>query len=618
MLEDSLQALHREGPVLAEFPMLTWQQLHNRLQWGRETTRESVRRERTRRSGGHPPWLRTLIPFREPAALIAVLSGHSRPVNACGFAPDGSFLVSAGDDHTLRIWEPQGLERAVCEHNGAVRACAVAPDGSYIVSGGDDGMLWVWENDGRDRACNWWAHEGRSMTQCAVAPGGSYIVSCDSGGRLLFSEPDGQQRAAVDRGADAGFAMSPDGSYVVSAAMDGTVTKWTPDGEALTAFPAHAGPVSALAVDPGGSFIVSAGEDATLRVWDPDGRARAVCAHDGPVRCCAVAPDRSCIIAGGPDGLLRIWDPDGHEQGFWPTGSGVSHCVIAPDGSYLLSASNRDGAIRIWTPGGEPRAVYPGGDWVRTLAVAPDGSSILSASGDGMLRMWDPFVPERPAPPGEIPEAVVPEPSSQAGRDGEGVSWAIAPDGSFRAVANEDGSLRIEEPDGRERAACRGHDGPISCLAIAPDSSYVVSAGATDGTLRLWDADGRERATLRGHERAAQIESRALREGYDLGVIGPDHLYEETPIRIVCDVAPNSSYVVSGSEDRTLRVWDAATGDAVAMLPLPDPIVAVAVDPSAPRVACREPGGDVQLMELTGIAWNAGRHRLSREGRVHG
>ena len=139
VLKAFARALTRESHVLQDYPDLLWQQLYNRLQWEGEELLDVIASEREQRCGsGAQPWPQIKTPYREAQSLLKTLTGHAARVNACAISPDGTWIVSASADNTLKIWDVgSGQEvRTLVGHTGGVNACAVSPDGNYILSVG--------------------------------------------------------------------------------------------------------------------------------------------------------------------------------------------------------------------------------------------------------------------------------------------------------------------------------------------------------------------------------------------------------------------------------------------------------------------------------------------------
>ncbi len=71
---------------------------------------------------------------------------------------------------------------------------------------------------------------------------------------------------------------------------------------------------------------------------------------------------------------------------------------------------------------------------------------------------------------------------------------ALSPDGRTLATGDEDGTIRLRDPEtGRGRATLLGHDRPVDLLAFAPDGTRLISRGVPDRTssdrheVLLWD-----------------------------------------------------------------------------------------------------------------------------------
>jgi WD40 repeat protein len=512
------------------------------------------------------------LPDLPHPSLIRTLAGHAAPVNGCAISPDGSFIVSASLDKTLKVWDAKtGKERlTLTGHTHWVESCAISPDGSFIVSASRDHTLKVWDASTGEERITLTGHTSQ-VNGCAISPDGSFIVSASDDETLkVWDARTGKGRLTLTGHARSveGCAISPDGSLIVSASWDDTLKVWdVVTGKERLTLAGHAELMNDCAISPDGSFIVSASGDGTLKVWDArTGKARlTLIGHTDGVNGCAISPDGLFVVSASGDNTLKVWDATTGKERFSLTGhtSWVNGCAIAPDGSFVVSAS-WDKTLKVWdTRTAKERLTRSGHtEWVNRCAINTDGSTIVSASLDNTLKVWD-------ARTGK-------ERLSLTGHAAPVEGCAIGPDGLSIVSASQDRTLKVwDAKTGKERLTLTGHTNTVNGCAISPDGSTIVSA-SLDDTLKVWDArTGKERLTLTGH--AGPVNGCAISpdgsfivsasrdktlKAWDARGGGKERfiLNGHTDSVYGCAISPDGSFIVSASLDKTLRVWDARTG----------------------------------------------------------
>jgi len=339
----------------------------------------------------------------------ASLEGHTGWITDCAVSPDGSFVVSASRDGTLKIWDLTVAEETVPfpGHQGIVNACAMSPiikvrdkggvEGAdaLLVSGGSDGTLSLRLASTGELVKTWQAHDD-PVRSCAISADGSWIMSADDN-LLNFWDLTAEKLSTWEVFAGGvfvrGCALSTDGSFIVSAS-DETVQVWdTATGGELASLKGHTRPVNACAVSPDGSFVVSASDDGTLKLWDPRGGEllRTLEGHSWGVDGCAVAPDASFLVSASKDGSLKLWDPaTGEELRTLKGHDFVTACAVSPDGQYVVSAA--DDGLKVWDAGGGTEiAAIPLAGQLRCVALHPSRPLVWCGDPGGALHLVEPL-----------------------------------------------------------------------------------------------------------------------------------------------------------------------------------------------------------------------------------
>ncbi|GBG32331.1 Sodium channel protein type 1 subunit alpha [Hondaea fermentalgiana] len=245
------------------------------------------------------------------------LYGHAGPVYACSFSPDGTTLLTASADGTVRLWMrfPDLVDEfgdVFGDDGGANPDASASPAGSRKRSRAGISKRrtqGAWRN-----VFSYKHHPDAPVWDVRFSPAGYYFVSGshDNVARLWSIESRKPLRLFVGHLADVDCVQwHPNCLYVATGSTDKTVRTWNvATGDCTRVFCGHTAGVNTLAFAASGRYLVSGGQDQRVIVWDfaASERVMVLDGHTAPVWSVAISPDMAFIASGSADGAVRTWD----------------------------------------------------------------------------------------------------------------------------------------------------------------------------------------------------------------------------------------------------------------------------------------------------------------------
>lgn len=239
--------------------------------------------------------------------------------------------------------------------------------------------------------------------------------------------------------------------------------------------------------------------------------------HGDRILSLAYAPDGSALAAGGGNDPLRIWNPKTGELVQTINEPWVLAMAYTPSGQTLIFGGAQR-SVRLWNfqLGKENGRMDGHKAAVKAIAVSPDTTTIASGSQDGQIILWNM----------ENKRKVI---EHNAHKD-EVTALAFMPnDSNLFASAGADRVIRFWSVETNQNYKTIDAGCSVFAIAFTPDGKTLYSAG-DDHLIRVWDVEkGQQIAALKGHRDT------------------------------VMSLFVKDDTLVSGSLDRTIKIWDTKT-----------------------------------------------------------
>jgi WD40 repeat protein len=514
-------------------------------------------------------------------ALLGRLAGHTDDVLSVAFSPDGQTILSGSADDTLILWHvaSQTPLRTYSGHSGDVQSVAFSPDGQTILSGSADTSLRLWDATAAQELRRFDGHLA-PISHVAFNRNGQTIVSGDKADRLCeWQAATGEQMTCIQPTASHGifsFAITPDQNIVVVGAggYGPEIRIVNLDSGAVEAYPTgHTGGNTKVALSRDGRFMVSGTYDNSLILWDLTGRLilHRLLGHAGDVTAVAISPDEWVILSGSADHTLRLWEVfrSGAESYRIPDSLGLT---VSPDGRRTASWREADQVGPVVVRDAEtgqtittsPESVV--GLW--SLAFSHEGNSLYTGDAYGNIWRWDLDSEALQSFEGLHPGRVTSIALSADGR--VGLSGSYGP--SDPTHPHWDRVLLSWDPGSdRVLASYTGHRSHIRSVALSADGQTVLSA-SNDRTACTWQVgSGQPILCFDGHI-----------EGVNHAIFGPDQ-----------------TTALTAGDDQTIRLWDIVTGQEIRRFSgHTAAVLSLSLSPDGHTVASGSADGSIRLWNI--------------------
>jgi len=422
--------------------------------------------------------------------------------------------------------------RAFQTHAGGVYTVCCSHDGRYAASGSDEGTIIIWEIPDGQQFKLLPGHTGR-VSSIAFTPDDHHLLSgsFDKTVRLWDIAAGKEAKRWEHTAGICAVGVSPDGQLAM-AGFDKTARLWEiSSGKTRTQYQGHAGKVTAVGFSPDGGRALSGDAGGMMRIWDiASGKTlRAWNGHSGGVNSLTFSPDGRYVLSGGEDKTLRLWDAaEGKERmkfaGHAAAVNGVCFVAESGEATHALSASS-DFSLRFWSlaSGQQVRKFDGHQGGVASVCFTSRGHYALSGSLDKSVRLWRTYYPKKNW------REVNPYPLLSKIKDVIKLSQEGERSQALLASAKEliaAGSFHQAYPKLRETQKVSGYERNKEIVALI-NLCGKKAAAKRRGLNDLWNV-----GTLKGHDAAVQSMS----------------------------ITAPGDYLLSGSWDKTLRLWNLANG----------------------------------------------------------
>lgn len=322
-------------------------------------------------------------------------TGHQ--LYGAAYSNDGSFIVSAGSDNNIIIWNADKgtIHRTLAGLKKRPNTADLNIENQIVVSGGEDNIISVWDIASATVSNTLSGHKG-AIKSVTVSNDGRLLASGSSDKTVRLWDMQGMSPVYELKGHKkevTAVRFSNDGSLLASAGADKMIFIWnTANGSIVSSGEIHSALISDIEFSPDGKLIASSGFDRMVKISRVSDLTtmHTLSGHSNWVQSVSYSSDGRLLLSGGHDHLIILWDA---ENGLRLATSDKQKQIVMsvsfrPQGTDFISSALLSEEIRNWAlsgPSVQTTPVVTAGaqtDKTKTGGAEPDRIKTAGAQTD--------------------------------------------------------------------------------------------------------------------------------------------------------------------------------------------------------------------------------------------